>query len=115
MNHVSDERSGQIFSDNVGITLDFSSYKDFNFLHSDSIAETARKAKKSTNRHGSPIQLPSKILAIIPDPTASNRVYVAEAAGTARRVDLDVGADPHFSHISSFRLLPNVLYFVKHN
>ncbi|MCJ1285354.1 hypothetical protein MMC26_004694 [Xylographa opegraphella] len=66
------------------------------FQTTDSIAETARKAKKSTNKHGSPIKLPSKILAIIPDPTASNRVYVAEAAGTARRVELDTG---HKSHI----------------
>ncbi|MCJ1433881.1 hypothetical protein MMC27_003246 [Xylographa pallens] len=65
------------------------------FQTTDSIAETARKAKKSTNRHGSPIQLPSKILAVILDPTASNRVYVAEAAGTARRVELDTGHKTH--------------------
>ncbi|MCJ1319343.1 hypothetical protein MMC15_004679 [Xylographa vitiligo] len=65
------------------------------FQTTDSIVETARKAKKSTNKHGSPIQLPSKILAIIADPAASNRVYIAEAAGTARRVELDTGHKTH--------------------
>ncbi|MCJ1395845.1 hypothetical protein MMC18_008731 [Xylographa bjoerkii] len=65
------------------------------FQTTDSIAETARKAKKATNKHGSPIQLPSKILAVIADPTAPNRVYVAEAAGTARRVELDTGHKTH--------------------
>ncbi|MCJ1477316.1 hypothetical protein MMC13_005987 [Lambiella insularis] len=68
------------------------------FQTTDSIAESARKAKKSTNKHGSPIQLPSKILAIITDPTDCGRVYVAEAAGTARRVVLETGNKSHVFH-----------------
>ncbi|MCJ1399575.1 hypothetical protein MMC11_002777 [Xylographa trunciseda] len=39
--------------------------------------------------------MPSKILAVIPDPTASNRIFIAEAAGTARRVELDTGHKTH--------------------
>jgi hypothetical protein len=62
--------------------------------HSDSLAERTRKAQKSKNNYGNPIRLPSKILAVLADPTDANRVYVAEAAGTARRVILDVGALP---------------------
>ncbi|KAJ9641868.1 hypothetical protein H2199_005081 [Coniosporium tulheliwenetii] len=55
-----------------------------------SLSETTRKAQKSTNIHGSPIRLPSKILSIAADPDDVGRVYVAEAAGTARRVALEV-------------------------
>ncbi|KAJ9666063.1 hypothetical protein H2201_003741 [Coniosporium apollinis] len=56
-----------------------------------SLSETTRKAQKSTNIHGSPIRLPSKILSIAADPDDVGRVYVAEAAGTARRVALETG------------------------
>ncbi|KAI9792756.1 MAG: hypothetical protein M1835_007667 [Candelina submexicana] len=55
-----------------------------------SIEETQRKAKKSTNNAGNPIKLSSKILAVAEDPTNPNRVYVAESAGTVRRVVLEV-------------------------
>ncbi|EON61710.1 hypothetical protein W97_00926 [Coniosporium apollinis CBS 100218] len=56
-----------------------------------SLSEITRKAQKSTNTHGSPIRLPSKILSIGADPDDAGRVYVAEAAGTARRVVLETG------------------------
>ena len=59
----------------------------------DSIAEASRKAIKAKNNNGNPIRLASKILAVIADPSDVGRVYVAEAAGTARRVTLEVGMD----------------------
>ena len=58
---------------------------------SHSLAETSRKALKSKNQLGSPIRLQSKLLAIISDPADPGAVYVAESAGSARRVVLDVG------------------------
>ena len=70
---------------------------------SSSLAETSRKARKAPNTHGNPIRLPSKILAVIADPTTNGAVYLAESAGTARRVVLDVGED-----IALLLLLPGV-------
>ena len=57
---------------------------------SDAISEQERRAAKSQNKNGQPIKLPSKINAIIADPTSKDRVYAAESAGVARRVDLVV-------------------------
>lgn len=68
---------------------------DHFFQTTHSISETSRRAAKSRNENGRPIRLPSKILAVTADPTTSSSsaaVYVAESAGTARRVLLDVGA-----------------------
>jgi hypothetical protein len=53
--------------------------------------ETARKATKSKNTNGSPIKLPSKILAAIPDPRDEDHIYVAEAAGNVKRINVEVG------------------------
>jgi hypothetical protein len=53
--------------------------------------ETARKATKSKNTSGSPIKLPSKILAIAPDPHDEDQIYVAEAAGNVKRINIEVG------------------------
>ena len=64
---------------------------------SHSLAETTRKASKSKNNFGSPIRLQSKILAVIADPEHAGAIYVAESAGTARRVVLDVGESPSTS------------------
>ena len=67
---------------------------DHFFQTTHSISETSRRAAKSRNNLGRPIRLPSKILAVIADPTtysSSPVIYVAESAGTARRVSLDVG------------------------
>lgn len=52
---------------------------------------TTRKTAKSKNTHGSPIKLPSKLLAIHPDPQHEGAVYIAEAAGEIKRVVLEVG------------------------
>jgi len=62
------------------------------FQTSDSLATSARKAAKSKNKHGNPIKLPSKLLAVLADPTdeRGDVVYVAEAAGEVKRVKLDV-------------------------
>jgi protocatechuate 3,4-dioxygenase beta subunit len=58
---------------------------------SHALSESARKAEKSKNKNGDPIQLPSKILDVAPDPLNEARVYVAEAAGTVKKIDLEVG------------------------
>ena len=52
--------------------------------------EINRKSRKSYNTAGNPIKLPSKILAVVPDPTRHGAVYVAESAGTIKRVALDL-------------------------
>jgi hypothetical protein len=71
-----------------------------------SINESARKATKSKNSKGDPIKLPSKILAVARDPQDDGQVYVAEAAGTLKKIKLEVGqtlGTP--AHVSAFRLL----------
>jgi hypothetical protein len=60
------------------------------FQTTEALETTARKAAKSKNTHGDPIKLTSKILAAVPDPHHPNAVYVAEAVGEIRRVQLDV-------------------------
>jgi len=51
--------------------------------------EINRKSRKSYNTSGNPIKLPSKILAVAAEPTNNGAVYVAESAGTIKRVALD--------------------------
>jgi hypothetical protein len=58
--------------------------------NSASIEDAERKATKKKNKHGNPIKLPSKILAITADLDNSSYVYVAEAAGTAKHISIDV-------------------------
>jgi hypothetical protein len=58
---------------------------------SSALNETARKATKSKNAKGTPIKLPSKILAAIPDPQDDNHIYVAAAAGFIKRINIEVG------------------------
>lgn len=58
---------------------------------SSALNETARKATKSKNTKGNPIKLPSKILAIYPDPQDGDHIYVAEAAGNVKRINVKVG------------------------
>ncbi|CAI6333849.1 unnamed protein product [Periconia digitata] len=63
-----------------------------NFFQTDSaLNETARKASKSKNTKGSPIKLPSKLLAVAPDPQHGAQIYVAEAAGCVKRIMLETG------------------------
>ncbi|KAL8776051.1 MAG: hypothetical protein Q9194_003409 [Teloschistes cf. exilis] len=59
---------------------------------SHSLAETERKSLKSTNKNGNPIRLPSKILAVVADPSNPyDAVFIAESVGSVRRVTLEVG------------------------
>jgi hypothetical protein len=60
------------------------------FQTTSALEETARKAAKSKNTKGDPIKLPSKILAATADPQDENQIYVAEAAGSVKRVNLEV-------------------------
>ncbi|RPA99971.1 WD40 repeat-like protein [Choiromyces venosus 120613-1] len=63
-----------------------------NFFQTETaLANAERRAAKSSNKNGSPITLTSKLLSIIPDPTSSMRVYIAESGGITRRVDLESG------------------------
>jgi hypothetical protein len=60
------------------------------FQTSSSLATSERKATKAKNKYGDPIKFPSKILAVTADPDDERVLYVAEAAGEVKRVDLDV-------------------------
>ncbi|KAK0615815.1 WD40-repeat-containing domain protein [Bombardia bombarda] len=52
-----------------------------------------RRAAKAGNKYGNPIQLKSKILAAVVDPRApSSAIFVAESAGSVRRIDLDTSS-----------------------
>lgn len=64
-------------------------------FRSTTLEEVNRKARKSSNRSGSPINLPSKLLAIIPDPAHRGAVYLAESAATVKRVELETGKITH--------------------
>ncbi|KAJ4289556.1 hypothetical protein N0V90_010885 [Kalmusia sp. IMI 367209] len=56
-----------------------------------SLSETARKTSKSKNNKGNPVKLPSKILAVAADPHDHALIYVAEAAGTIKKLNPEVG------------------------
>jgi WD40 repeat protein len=58
--------------------------------YSTSLDEINRKSRKSSNTFGNPIKLPSKILAIAPDPSNHGAIYVAESASTIKRVALEL-------------------------
>ena len=64
-------------------------------VSSSTLDEINRKAHKSFNTLGDPIKLPSKLLAIIPDPARHGSVYVAESAATIKRVVLDTREITH--------------------
>ncbi|KAI4610945.1 hypothetical protein J4E80_007976 [Alternaria sp. BMP 0032] len=59
------------------------------FQTTSSLEETARKAAKSKNTKGNPLKLPSKILALTADPHDENNIYVAEAAGNVKRINIE--------------------------
>lgn len=61
------------------------------FQTSEALETSKRKAVKASNKHGKPIELPSKVLAVHADPRDEGAVFVAEAAGSVKRVVLDVG------------------------
>jgi hypothetical protein len=60
-------------------------------VNSSALEETARKAAKSKNDRGNPFKLPSKILAVVADPEHESQIYIAEAAGNVKRINLEVG------------------------
>ncbi|KAF2722121.1 WD domain-containing protein [Polychaeton citri CBS 116435] len=59
------------------------------FQTSDALATSERKAAKSKNKFGNPINLPSKLLNVAADPTNGSAVLTAEAAGVISSVNLD--------------------------
>lgn len=60
-------------------------------IASASQAQRARKAAKAGNTHGDPIELKSKLLAAVVDPkNPQSSVFVAESAGSVRRIKLGV-------------------------
>lgn len=61
------------------------------FQTSTALETTKRKEAKASNKYGRPISLPSKILAVHLDPNREDAVFVGEAAGSVKRVVLDVG------------------------
>ncbi|KAG9833495.1 WD domain-containing protein, partial [Aureobasidium melanogenum] len=61
------------------------------FQTSDSVAEQKRRQAKASNKNGNPVALTSKILAVHADPQDPDAVYIAEAAGTARRLVIQTG------------------------
>jgi len=62
-----------------------------NYVPRSYLNESARKASKSSNTKGNPVKLPSKILAVTSDPEDAGQIYIAEAAGTVKRIKLEVG------------------------
>ncbi|KAK5635097.1 hypothetical protein RRF57_010809 [Xylaria bambusicola] len=50
-----------------------------------------RRAAKAGNKNGDPIVLKSKLLAAVPDPSASSALLIAESTGSVRRVDVESG------------------------
>ncbi|KAK6955365.1 hypothetical protein Daesc_003000 [Daldinia eschscholtzii] len=54
-------------------------------------AKRERRAAKAGNKNGNPIALKSKLLAAISDPTNPSSVFIAESAGSVRRVNVDTG------------------------
>ncbi|OTB12961.1 hypothetical protein K445DRAFT_14251 [Daldinia sp. EC12] len=54
-------------------------------------AKRERRAAKAGNKNGNPITLKSKLLAAIADPTNPSSVFIAESAGSVRRVNVDTG------------------------
>jgi hypothetical protein len=61
------------------------------FEISAAFAQQDRKAAKAGNKNGDPISMKSKILAAIADPFhPSDGVFIAESAGTVRRLNINV-------------------------
>ena len=60
------------------------------FQTTEALATTERKAAKAKNKYGDPLKFPSKILALLNDPSNEGTIYVAEAAGEVKKVVLEV-------------------------
>lgn len=62
--------------------------------HSADQSKRARREAKSSNRFGKPVILKSKTAAAVLDPhSASNSIFIAESAGSVRRVNVDVSME----------------------
>ena len=61
------------------------------FQTSDSLVTSQRKAAKAKNKHGDPISLSAKVLAVEAGSRLGGDVYVALATGEVNKVDVDVG------------------------
>ncbi|KAI6800666.1 WD domain-containing protein [Hortaea werneckii] len=61
------------------------------FQTTDALATSERKAAKAKNQHGDPIKLSSKLLAVHVDHANDGAVYVAEAAGDVKKINIDTG------------------------
>ncbi|KAF2736834.1 WD40 repeat-like protein [Polyplosphaeria fusca] len=59
------------------------------FQTTSALNESARKASKSQNTKGNPIKLPSKILAVLADPENASQIYIAEAAGNVKKINIE--------------------------
>ncbi|KAL5361806.1 WD40 repeat-like protein [Aspergillus floccosus] len=68
-----------------------SSHQNDFFQTTAALDEQKRKDTKSQNANGDPIRLQSKILAVQADPTTPGAVFVAQSAGTVRKVILETG------------------------
>lgn len=92
--HVTIQRSSQLFPNRVSKRRDRDEqYGSAQGTCSNAESETARKELKAKNNAGNPVKLQSKILAVIPDPRDTASIFIAESAGTARRLALDVGTE----------------------
>ncbi|KAI0472491.1 WD40-repeat-containing domain protein [Xylaria cf. heliscus] len=58
-------------------------------------AQSERRAAKASNKNGNPVVLKSKLLAAVPDPSASSLLLIAESTGSVRRVDVESGEAKH--------------------
>ncbi|KAF3941206.1 Beta-TrCP [Dactylella cylindrospora] len=68
-----------------------------NFFQSDqSIEKAERRARKQKELKdkGNPISVPTKILALLPDTSSPNHVYIAEAGNVARRLNIQDPKEP---------------------
>jgi hypothetical protein len=65
------------------------------FQTTDALETTERKSAKAKNKHGNPIKLTSKILAAGSHDWdgGENKIYVAEAAGDIKAVNVEVCQD----------------------
>ncbi|KAI1826879.1 WD40-repeat-containing domain protein [Xylaria intraflava] len=58
-------------------------------------AQTDRRAAKASNKNGNPIELKSKLLAAVPDPSAPGSLLIAESTGSVRKINVDSGETTH--------------------
>ncbi|KAI2625477.1 WD40-repeat-containing domain protein [Xylaria nigripes] len=65
--------------------------KDYFFQTDAEQALTERRAAKAKNKHGNPIELKSKLLAAVADPSEPSSLLIAESSGSIRKLNVDSG------------------------